>query len=1710
MRKQIRKAAGNPYNGWLPGFDPKEFNADDDSPSFDNVVSVALPANDRTPDPLPTARSTPPLPVSPLPQASPQELDAQFAPTGHTAGDSDLVSQESVVAGLEQMNPDLISRPVSVIWPRPLRVMDSAHNFSFGQEFSFAASPVARFDSNVAAICLARDLSTSRSAATPDDMLVLARYSGWGGLSEAFGGKADKWQSRRDQLRSLLQEAEYDSARSSVLNAHYTDPAIIRWMFDAVTKMGFASGRVLDPSTGIGHFIGAMPAALRARCQITGVELDPTSAKIASLLYPDAQLHASGLESADLPDQSFDLVISNVPFGDYTIYDPALRGVNLLVHDYFFVKAAALVRPGGIIAFITSTGTLDKVSKNARTRIRGACDLLGAFRLPSNVFDSIAGTTVTTDVIFLRRREAGDLQGDVKWLDTTSIVLPQGQNTQINEYFAERPQNVLGTITLESRGRHQVLNVTDVGNLDAQLQATLDRLPVGAYKERKLSAPQPAMNLRLDSTQKANSFCFVDGVIMRVGSDGYTATPVAGLGEKSKARVAGMIRVRDAMKAVLRTQVDDCSDDQIKKAIAVLNEQYDSFVSHHGILHDRQNRRCFKGDPDLPSLLALEDYDDEAGSASKMAIFERRTIMPAIAPSEVATVDDAFLVSLNWKGGIDPTFIAGLLKHKAWQEIATELTAKGLAWLNPETQGWEPREVYLGGNVRKKLKAARLASLTDPYFNSHVSALESIVPVDLEPSEIAANLGAAWIPDDVVLGFIQDMLATDKITLKHSLPSASWKVEFEATTSALIRDNVQNTATWGTSRITGMELVNDALNQVTTTIYDHLEDNVSVVNERETMLAREKVAEIRNRFREWIWGEDSRCARLARLYNDEFNSTVLPVYSGAHLTFPGMSDAIRPRPYQADVVWRYLCGGNLLVAHCVGAGKTAEAIIANMEARRLGIFKKILYVVPNHMLEDYAAEFLRIYPAANLLCASKEDLVGDKRRELLARVSTGSWDGVIVTQASFEKLGLSAKHLSGFIEDELSRLDEAIADAWSDGDRTIAKRLEGVRKSVTAKLSKLTDSGAKDGNIFFDDLGVDALVYDESQAIKNLFYSTKISRVAGLPNSVSRRALDAYSKILYIQAKHGGTKGVMFTTATPIANSMAEMFTVQRYLSRSLLREHDLDSFDAWAATFGRIVSSMEVSPDGGGFRMNNRFAQFVNLPELMRMFGSIADVKTREEIKLPVPAIAGGKPHVIVAKPSEALRAVVSELVARAERIRRGGVKPHEDNMLAVTGDGRRAALDLRLHCPAALDYEGSKVNLAVRQVFAIWSATALERKTQLVFCDMSTPKKFGFSVYNDMKQKWIALGIPEEEIAFIHDYDTDEKKAGLFRRVRKGIVRILLGSTAKMGVGTNVQRLLAAIHHLDSPWRPDEVEQRDGRGLRPGNLNDELAIYRYVTESTFDAYMWQTLESKALFVAQVMSPGCKVRSAEDVVVAALTYAEVKAIATGNPLFLRKAEVDAAVAKISIKKRDHDSSVDRAKRELVGFDHRISMARLTLDRARTDDQLRSAASQRPFLMSLNGVDIEDSKAATEVLQRVMINAAGREWRRGESHSIGRIFGFEVVLETSSWSAPAYVLRGALDHSVNDVDSRALALLNAIRRVSERLATEERNVWELEQRHDALKLRSVSRFVDQEEMVQLWKSQTEIYAALGLSSDQVQAGAVMAGDNDVELLVMEE
>lgn len=1703
MRKTIRRAGDTTSNCWLPGFEPDSFIPEDHKPSFASVVqmvneeeippppSVTAIEVEQSPPPIPPTYETPPSPPPVVPDPPPQ-----VETTERVVAVALPDVQEPVYTGLD----------VSAVSTRQPTFFGRSLNFQFRTDFAWPASPGARVSANLEAIRLMKHLSSAGSTPEKEEMEVLAKYSGWGGLSEAFGGKVSSWDSRRQLVRAALDDGEYETARSSVLNAHYTSPSIIQWIYAALLRMGFSGGRVLDPCTGTGNFLGAMPGELAQASTITAVELDPTSASIAQLLYPGAQVVTGALEATNLPDSWFNVVIGNVPFGDYTVHDPALRGKNALIHDYFFLKSATLVRPGGLIALITSTGTMDKLSKNIRVKLRSTCDLVCAFRLPSSAFKETAGTEVATDVIFLRRRLPGELPSSLKWLDSTKTQL-RYQELNLNEYFIEHDKHIVGELQVELRGSQRVTKVAHEGLLEADLKSLLDRVPEGIYSQSSVAVPEKEVqSVRLNTSLKANAYCVADGTLMRVGSDGVTAVPVVDLGAKVKARVVGMVRIRDALKQVLRTQVDDQSDEEIAAAIKSLNRQYDSFITTHGYVHERANRLAFKDDPDFPSLLALEEYDDETATAKKMPIFERRTIMRSVAPTVVETVDDAYLVSLNWKGTVDPQFMSSLLPNFKWESIAETLTGKGLAWLNPESQKWEPREVYLAGNVRKKLRAARLAALTDSYFNTHVEALEKVIPVDLSASEISANLGAAWVPDDVVLQFARELIGTDNLQLKHVVASASWKLSFTYKATHLEQQSVLNTQTWGTSRCSGLELLNDALNQATTTVYDVLEDKSTRVNEKETMLAREKVAELRSKFREWVWGDDVRAQQLVRLYNDEFNSTVLPEFDGAHLTLPGLSDAIKPRKYQIDAVWRYLCGGNLLVGFCVGAGKTATAIIANMEAKRLGIFKKPMYVVPNHMLHDFGAEHLRLYPAANILCASKEDLVGDRRREMLARIATGDWDACILTHSTWEKMPLGPEHLEGFIDDELSRLDEAISDAWADGDRAIAKRLEGARKSVDAKLSKLTDASTKDQNITFDQLGVDALCIDESQVYKNLLYVTKMSRVAGLQNSVSRRALDAYSKIIYVQSKHSGDRGVMFTTATPISNSMAEMFTLQRYLSRKLLREHDLDSFDAWAATFGRVVSSMEVSPDGGGFRMNSRFAQFVNLPELMKMFGSIADIKTREEINLPVPRIKTGRAQVVVAKPSDAMKEVVKELVARAEKIRAGSVKPYEDNMLAVTGDGRRAALDLRIHDPHAEDEPGSKVNLAVQNVFQIWERTAATKATQLVFCDLSTPKKDSFNVYHDMRAKWIRLGVPEDEIAFIHDYDTDALKASLFRRVRKGSVRILLGSTSKMGVGTNVQRLLYALHHLDAPWRPDEVEQRDGRALRPGNLNEEIEIFRYVTESTFDAYMWQTLEAKAKFVAQVMSPGCSVRSAEDVVVAALSYAEVKAISTGSMDYLRKAEVDATIAKLCLKKRAHEQGRDRAIWELGGFDARMRDALAEQHRAHTDRVASHKALASNFALVVQGRTYDDHKTASNVLRQVLSNADRMEWSRVEYHSVGQLLGFEIQLVTSPWATPKYIVKGELEYRVNEADSVATAMMNTIRRIEEFAVACESKGQQLKVRGEELRRSTLVEFAHDHELSDLYVEQDQLLVSLGLATDQSYGadGSQSSDDNATE------
>ena len=1325
---------------------------------------------------------------------------------------------------------------------------------------------------NFAAIELVRKLDAENRAATDEERSVLVKYVGWGGIPQVFAQQAaGDWEEERQKLVSLLTQEEFDSARASTLNAHYTAPAVVTAMYEAVQRLGFTHGRVLEPALGIGHFFGLMPEEMSARSRITGIEVDPLTANIARKLYPDADTRSQGFETAALVENSFDLAISNVPFGDYKLHDPQLNERNFLVHDYFFAKGIQKVRDGGLMVFISSKGTLDKANSHLRDYLHERADFIGAIRLPNTAFKQNANTEVTTDIIFFRKLAEGERANSPAWLNLAEHRNAEGTAFQINEYFAANPHMMLGTMAHESSmyRQNEPALISDGRNLADTLREAVAALPQGIYRALEQNASRAAARVEIIAPDfaKENAFVLHEGVIMV--RDGPALTPVEGLPDETARRIRGMIKLRDAVRHTLRTQLENWSDEAVLDARRQLNFQYDHFVSRFGAVNDNANRRAFRSDPDAPLLCSLEDYNDETKKAVKMAIFRERTIHQPKTALLAETPQDALVLTLNEIGRVDLARIEVLLR-KPPEDFLPEL--KGLIYRNPQTEQWETDDEYLSGDVRVKLENARAAAAANRTYLDNVTALEAVQPVDLTPSEIEARLGAVWIPPADVETFAKSLLGAEGITVSHAAAVGTWfvKADFAA------RGTVANTTEWGTTRYSAIELIQDALNLKTPTVYDtDAKTDAPVVNVQQTEGARDKMEKVKERFRTWIWEDDARRERLCRKYNEDFNSVRLRVFNGSHLTLPSSSQQIQLRPHQKNGVWRIVQSDNTLLAHAVGAGKTYTMVAAGIELKRLGLASKPMFVVPNHMLGQFSAELLMLYPTANILVAGKEDFAAAKRARLFSRIATGNWDGVIVTHSSFEKIPLSVEARRQFIEDQIYEIKQAIREQRSERGTRLVKELERVEKRLTAKLEGLSADQKKDNTLTFEELGIDRLFIDEAHKFKNLFYVTKMTRVAGLPQTASERAFDMFLKVQHIQSRNKGG-GVVFATGTPISNTMAEMFTMQRYLQMSALRRNQLQHFDSWAGTFGETVTSMELSPDGSGYRARSRFARFVNVPELMQQFRQCADVQTAEMLKLPVPKLDQGRPLTVSAPTSPELKKYVEHLIKRVEAIKSGDVEPWEDNMLNVTTDGRKAALDLRLVLPRLRDNPDSKTNQAVEKIHQIWLDSAETKGAQLVFCDLSTPKTGGkgFSVYDDVRAKLIARGVVADQIAFIQDFDDDTSKASLFKNVREGKVRVLLGSTAKMGEGTNVQKRLVALHHLDAPWRPADIEQREGRILRQGNENEYVKIFRYVTEGSFDAYMWQTLETKCRFISQVMNGDATVRRAEDVDSAALTYA--------------------------------------------------------------------------------------------------------------------------------------------------------------------------------------------------------------------------------------------
>lgn len=1617
--------------------------------------------------------------------------------------------QITVPAGnneVEFVSPALIGepqpqRPPRVLWPS----LDATVH-------SMLRGDVTKFDANLAAVSLLSCLEAENRPPTEDERNVLNCYTGWGGISKAFNPDQEDpaWKARAESLPDVL-GGDYESAKGSVVNAHFTEVFVIEALWAAVRRMGFQGGRVLEPSAGIGYFIGAMPKDMAEASEITAIEIDRLSSRILQRQYGHHGVRTLpiGFEKARLPKDWFDLVISNVPFGNYQVPDDRnVPYADFLIHDYFFGRALEVTRPGGLVAFITSAGTLDKWEDRARRYIASQGRLVGAIRLPSGTFSPLANTDVTTDIVFLQKLAAGEKAAD-DWLSV--VEAPYGlcdghRRLFVSNWYVQNPDMLIGRLSQKSNGYGLANAAIFNGDVKAALHDRVAHLPEGIYVPRLTSkadrSEQVQRDIRVAAPEfvKPGAYCFTEDGRLAV-SEGQELLVIEGTVSATVAkRIVGLMAIRDAARRLLHVQHVTADDSRLGSYRLALNMAYDGFVARHGYLHAKANKLAFKGDPDLPLLLSLENFDPESGTAEKADIFYRRTVGVVRKVDRCESAEEALLVSLHERGRIDVPLMESLLGRERAQFLP-DMADRGLIFLNPESALWETADAYLSGNVRHKLDMADVAG--DDYARN-VMALKAVIPADLGPGEIDARIGSTWIPSRDYAAFLDHLLECEGCTVEFSAEAGAWNIDVPWQGER----SVASTQTYGTGRMTAGELFVVTLNQMVPTIRDR--DPVTdryFVNTEETIAVREKQQALKEAFRSWIFADPERCERLVRMYNDQFNAVRLREFDGSRLSLPGFSEVYNLHRHQKDAIWRIVSGGvNTLLAHVVGAGKTLTMICGGMELRRFGIAGKPCYVVPNHMLEQFAAEFLRAYPGANILMASKDDLVGDKRRTLLSRIATGDWDGVLITHASFERIKMSDDAMASFIKERVYEIECAIrASTTNKRGNRIVKELERAKKIWLARLEKLSAKSKKDDMLTFEELGIDFLFIDEAHYFKNLYRFTKMTRVAGLPNSNSERAFDMFVKTRHVMEKQGGCSGVVFATGTPVSNSMAEMWTMQRFLQPTTLRANHVAQFDTWAGNFGESVTALELSPDGGGYRMNTRFARFVNLPELMTMFREVADIRTAEMLKLPVPRF---HLETVAAKPTLELRAFVATLVARAEAIRNGDVSPNEDNMLAVTNDGRKAALDMRLVDPSGQEAQDGKVSLCADRIYGIWRDTTAFRGTQAVFCDLSTPTDDGrFSVYHVVRAKLVEMGVPGTEIAFIHDYDSDTAKAELFKSVREGRIRVLLGSTLKMGVGTNIQTRLAALHHLDAPWRPADVEQREGRIIRQGNLNEEVRIIRYVTEASFDAYIWQTLETKARFIAQVMRGDTGMRSAEDVELAALSYAEVKALASGNPLVMEKAGIDADVAKLSLLKSQWDNQRWSNQRESATLPGQIEKVRQRIGSIEADIGDRVDVRGVRFCMRIDGKQYVERSAAGEALVRFYIEAKARTRKIGNWKSaageiaVGQYAGFavSVLIPTGASDGPCFVLKGRRAYAAHHSDNpqgMVRVIENVANGLEGRLSEVHEDLARAEKRLADILMELAKPFDKEERLTQLLVRQREINAALDL--DKGNAGAMEA------------
>ena len=1604
-------------------------------------------------------------------------------------------SKQSKTAHEHKKNRKQNNAP-SVLYPEINN--DYRTNFHIDTDELGAGTPLERYYNNINAIRLLKKLNSEHRLATPTEQVILSQYVGWGGLPQFF----EQSNSHYNELKDLLTDSEYTSARESTLTAFYTPPTVISAVYKVLENMNFKNGNLLEPSCGIGNFIGMLPKTMQDS-KIYGVELDTISAGIAQQLYQKSSIAAQGFENVNIPDSFFDGVVGNVPFGDFKVVDKKYDKHNFLIHDYFFAKSLDKLRPGGVMALITSKGTMDKENSSVRKYIAQRAELLGAIRLPNDTFKSSAGTEVVSDILFLQKRDRLiDIEPDWVHLDTNE------NGIRMNSYFVQNPEMVLGEMkTVSGRFGQQVTcepytdsNLADllsdaIANIHGEISDYENDVATDELEED--------MSIPADASVKNFSYSVVnDKLYFRENSRMIPVTVSA----TAESRIKGLIIIRDCTRNLIELQADDYPGEDIKAAQELLNAKYDNFTAKYGLINSRANKSAFSDDSSFALVSALEILGDEGQLERKADIFFKRTIMPHKPITQVDTASEALAVSIGEKACIDMEYMQSLT-GKEENELFNDL--KGVIFLNPlyeenndNQSKYFTADEYLSGNVREKLAIARNSAKVDSRFSINVEALEKVQPEDLTASEISVRLGSTWLPVDIVQQFIYEFLNTpgyakSSIIVHYSRYTGEWSIDGKS----YDRSNVKAYNTYGSARINAYRIIEETLNLKDVRIFDYVEDidgnRKAVLNKKETAIAQSKQELIKQGFQDWVWSDPERRERLCKLYNERFNSIRPREYDGSHIVFSGMNPEITLREHQRNAVAHILYGGNTLLAHAVGAGKTFEMVAAAMESKRLGLCNKSLFVVPNHLTEQWASEFLQLYPSANILVATKKDFETKNRKRFCGRIATGDYDAVIIGHSQFEKIPMSIERQRASLEQQENEITNGIAELKRNrGENFSIKQLEKAKKAIRQKIEKLNDQSRKDDVVTFEELGVDRLFIDESHYYKNLYLYTKMRNVGGIAQTEAQKSSDLFMECRYLDELTGG-RGTVFATGTPISNSMVELYTIQRYLQYDTLAKNELQHFDAWASTFGETVTAIELTPEGTGYRAKTRFAKFFNLPELMSMFKEVADIRTADMLELPVPK---ANFHNVAVKPSEIQKDMVAKLAERAELVRKGNVDASVDNMLKITNDGRKLALDQRMLNEMLPDFEGSKINACIDNIYRIWEETADKKSAQLVFCDLSTPKNDGtFSVYNDIRKKLIERGIPESEVRFIHEADTDVKKKELFQKTRKGEVRVLLGSTQKMGAGTNVQDRLIALHDIDCPWRPSDLEQRAGRIIRQGNSNPEVEIYRYVTEQTFDAYLYQLVEGKQKFASQIMTSKSPVRSADDIDETALSYAEIKMLATGNPYIKEKMDLDIQVQKLKLLKANYLSEKYNLEDKIIKFYPQKIAALNNTIKALEQDLATAKAHPKPSDDSFVGIEIDDKYISEKADAGKAILEFCKQMNNPDPIAIGKYRGFDMELQFSSGVVHCYeiALKGATTQKVSlgeDANGNITRIDNAIGRLSEHIENAKVELKNIQTQYETAQIEVQKPFAREEELKAKTKRQIEVEKLIssGATDEQKQ------------------